>query len=523
MSIIWVPDLYGMNQRQAPDEIPDYSAHILKNISLAQPGAWSKRKGTDLLSSTQAGNGVYGLASYYKEDGTYTIRAVRSTDLDVYSEGGDSWAAIDSAQFTASTKIQSANFLNRVYHISESDFLCYESGGACTEVGSGSDRLKATDVAVAQRTLFVSGVTYADGSAQDWENRIYYSVFSGVTPTHQLWTDAEGSLGASTKYIQIEYPIIGNIQYKGLIHFFTKKECWRFNLQDEGTYGPRKVFDRGLAGVRAVAQCNDWLIFMSPDKRLWAWGGTRQPMPLSWDIEDDSLGKAVVNAIEDANVEDVAIGALGNEFWVSVGDVDYYGETIENACLRGLVTQNMGAVLWGVDSLPVKPVVFENTILGSKEVLLFGSDAVDDVYRMSVGTNDGSTAIDAYGRTRFFDLGSQLKSKDLARIYIKYTPQSVADTYLEVKYALDGEMTYTAASDPDASTPVTKHNVIDMYESASSTNIDAVKCVEMPASEVFRTISIEIGNGQSSESFQIKAIGFEFQSKNLEINPNKAA
>ena len=89
----------------------------MRNISLDKPGAYIKRKGSDLKATTQAGNGVYGLIEYKSNAGTGKVHSVRSTDLDAYTVGTDTWDAIDAAQFTASTKVQSVNYLNKVVRV----------------------------------------------------------------------------------------------------------------------------------------------------------------------------------------------------------------------------------------------------------------------------------------------------------------------------------------------------------------------------------------------------------------------
>lgn len=505
-----INDLQGMIQRQDPDKIPENFSPLLINISLDKPGTWSKRKGSDLLGSTQAGNGVYGLINYTKNDSSNVIRAIRSTDLDVYSESGDSWSAIDSSQFTASTKISSAVFNNRVYHVSPQDYLVWETGSTCSEVGSGDDRIKANQVIVAQNTLFVCGrVSY--------EDRIYFSVFDSDANqlSHQLWSDAEARLADSTQYFRLNEPHVGSIAFNGLSYHFTKNRCWEWNLISSSL---REVFKIGLGGMRAVTVCNGWMVWMNPEGRIFAWGGAGQPMPLSWSLEDDANGEAFINAIDKETIGDVASGSIGNKFYFSVGDVTNFGETMTNAVLKGLITQTLDNVLWSVDTYPVKPVIFANAVLDSKEVLLFGADGVDDVYQMDTGSNDGSTAINAKAKTAFVDFDAPFFEKSINAIKIKYRPQSGSDTNLVIKYALNGSNSYTTLSDPDGGT--TSYGTIDMYSATSGTDLTDVKAINCHPNTKGRIISLEFSNNQTDEDFEISSIAFDVGSMSpIDIKP----
>lgn len=73
MNIYWMYDLQGIIQRQDMDKTPDNSSPSLVNISNAKPGTWIKDSGSALVDATQAGNGVYGLITFRKNDGTTVL------------------------------------------------------------------------------------------------------------------------------------------------------------------------------------------------------------------------------------------------------------------------------------------------------------------------------------------------------------------------------------------------------------------------------------------------------------------
>ncbi len=523
MQEVWIPRLDSMNQRQDLDKIPDTYSPLLVNISVDKPGSWSTRKGTGLLATTQAGVGVQGLISYNKLDSTKVVRAVRSTDLDTYSTTTNTYTQIDAAQFTAGARISSVNFNNLVYHSSSSDFLVSESGGACSDVGAGADRLKANDICVAQNTLFASNISYANGSAQAWQNRCYYSAFDSGNnvPSSQMWNTSEGSLANSTRWFTLPGIIKGSVSYgsaPGLSYHFTDEECYSFDMGlVDNQIGPQSKFREGLVNKRAVTVCKSWMVFMNNKGSIFAWGGAGTPDQISFEIEDDSKGEAIINKIDKTWLPYVCAGSLGSKVFFSIGDIVYYNKTITNAVLVGLLlpSENGLTALWSLYSLPVRPVIFANATFSGEEVLLFGTDDVDDVYQLGTGTSDNGTAIDAYARTKYQVPSSHLRSNDFSKLLIKYRPQTVENTYLRVKYALDGGIDFKTITDPDNN--ITRYGVVDMYHADNATKLDDIKVLSLPNEVSGRSISIEVGNNQLDEAFEVTGIGFQATTKDLDI------
>lgn len=522
---IWIPRLDSINQRQDLDKIPDTYSPLLVNISIDKPGSWSTRKGIDRLATSQAGLGVQGLITYKKIDNTNILRAIRSTDLDTYSTTTDTYTQIDGSQFTSGEKISSVNFNNLVYHTSSSDFLCKESGGTCSDVGSGADRLKAENICVAQNTLFVSNISYANGGVNDWQNRVYYSAFDSGNniPSDQFWNTSEGSLANSTRWFTLPARIVGSVGYgstPGLSYHFTADECYSFDMTlVDNLIGPQSKFNEGLCSKRAVVTCKSWLVFMNARGAIFAWGGAGQPDQISFEIEDDNKGEAIINLINSSQLANVCAGSLGNKVYFSIGDIVYYNKTITNAVLVGLLLPSEAGLqaMWSLYSFPVKPIIFANGIVNNKEVLFFGANGVDDVYQIETGTSDNGTAINAYGRTKFQVPSSHLRSNDFRELIIKYRPQSANNTYLRASYAVDGSLNFKDLTNPDATQPITRHGVVDMYDANYATKLDEVKKIAMPNEVSGRSISIEIGNSQLNEAFEVTGIGFKVDTKDLDI------
>lgn len=509
----WISDMQSMNQRQDLDKIPDSSSPLLVNISLARPGTWMKRKGSSLLGTHRSGKGVFGLIDYARNNGTNNVQAVRSIDLYQYNSGV--FAAIDANHFPYEEKVESVVYKNRVYMTSPSLNLCYNTGGLMTDVGSGGNEIKGQTLAVAQQTLFIGCITSN-------ENRIYYSLFNLATnqPGDQFWNDSEANLAASTRWFTVPGKNTALFSYgvTGQVYAFTEDACYSFDITfaDNAT-GVKQVFDIGCCGPRAVTQCNGWMIWIDMSRRIWAWGGAGPPMPLSWDLEDEGNGEAIMNQISTSGLEDIAAGSVGNTFYFSVGNLSVLNRSLQNVVITGLLSQNLNSVLWSLYTYPARPIIFAKAKLGGKKVLLFGAEDLDNVYQMDNGTTDGGTAIDMFGITKFFPIEGPFTTKEGDHLLVKYRPQSVKRSYLEIRYSIDCNLNYRPISDPN--TGEKGYGVVNMYDSSYSDRRDAMKKVGLPQDVRGRSISIEFRNNTLSAGCEVSGFGIGISSvKALDIN-----
>lgn len=520
--LYWIDNFAGIIQRQDPDKIPVNCSPLLKNISLGKIGSYVKRSGTDRLATTQAGNGVFGLIEYIPNNGVNAIHAVRSTDLDSYNSGTNAWDQIDSAQFTASTKISSVNFNNRVYHISPSNNLCYETGGTCTDVGSGGNEIRAKLVATAQKTLFVGNVTTIAGGGVSYQDRVYYSDFTGINEKTDTLYDADQTMATSQRWFSCDEPVVAMCAFgvpDSVIHIFTKNRLLRFDIrQESAAVGVVEIFKYGIAGQDAWTICNNNLVWMDPDGRILVWDGfSPEPVIASFTLEDDTYGESIISKIDKTQIDLVAAGSTGSTFRFSVGNITYYGETLNNCELVGLITPDKTNIFWSLNSYPVRPFKYINATLGGEKKLLFGVNNADDIYETNVGGNDEGTAIDAFARTMFTDCDVAMRTKDAIELWVKYRPSSIDTNYIKVSYAVDGEFSYTPFSDPDNVSPVNDYGVINTYDLNSAVKTDKMAVIKFPPGVEFRTLSIELRNSQSNELMDIAGIGIVYRSRPLNI------
>jgi len=516
--IYWITDLQGLNQRQDMDKIPDNYSPYLINIAVDKPGTWRKRPGSKLLSgASRAGSGINCLAEYVQHDGTRYIRVIYGTKLDNYDPTTDTYTNVLSG-FTSDNEMQSTNYLNRQYYFSTTSDMSYDAGVSfATPVVS----IRGYSIAQNQNTLYLGGITQLNGVNQNYQDRTYYSQFDNTnnTGTNQFFKDTE-TLATSTNWFSIQSPVVGLFPYgsTGLLYVFSDHDCYSWDqINPNNGTGPKKVFDKGLAGKFAITTCNNWMIWMDAEYRMWAWGGAGQPMPIAWELEDDSLRESILSSLSGSI--HIAAGSLGNLFYFSIGNVTHKGETLNNVVLVGLMTQSSKAVLWSVYTFPVRPWNFTVATFSGSKVLLFGAYGVNDVYQLGYGVNDNATAVNARFRTKFYDMGVPFKTKMGNKVYIKYRPQASTNCFLKVKWAVDGSTNYTSLSDPDNATPLVKYGVVNMYDATSSSKFDQVKVLELPADVRGRTISFEISNAQLDEQMEITGIGVQVDEEVLDIRP----
>lgn len=513
----------GMNQRQDADKIQDNMSPLLINIGLDKPDTWIKRKGSSILGTTSAGNGIQGAIEYYAYSGSRNVRVIRGGNLDIFN--GTSFSTSVSSGFNASSAPNATQFINRVYYTSTSDNLCYETGtGTLTTVGAGGNEVMAQNIAVAQNSLYIGNVSQIAGSPVTYPDRVYYSFFNATNniPSDQLWTNVNSlnTMSTSTRFFTVLQPNTALFSYgvTGLLYAFTESACYQFDLRNaSNSTGVQKVFDIGCCGARAITQCNGWMIWMDINARVWAWGGAGAPIPLSWGIEDDANGEAFINGINKANLSTVCAGSYKSKFVFGVGNVSTFNETINNSMLTGLITQGLNNVLFSVESYPFAPNIFFNARLNNTNSLLFGANTINDIYLMYQNQyNDNGVAIAAKAKTKFYTMNKQLFQTNIPDdLYIKYRPQSANPDYLVAKYAINMNTAYSIISDPVNA--ITTGGVLDMYSANSSTSRSAVSKLSLPQEARGQTISIEVGNSQLNQGFEVSGMAIGSEQEDLDI------
>jgi hypothetical protein len=503
-------DFQGMNQRQDIDKIPDNNCYLSVNICYDKLGSIRKRPGSTILGLDVAGNGVQGAFEYINKMGIRSLRVIRNNNIETFD--GTNFNITASSVFN-NDKASSVQHIDRVYHIAESTNLCYENGGAIVVVGAGGNEIKGQTLAISQSRLFVGS-----------NDRIYFSILKSNQPTDQLWNDSEASLANSTTYIQLPSRHVAQYVYGAggntLNYIFTNNSCISFDpnyIQD--ATGLKKVSDEGCAGPRAVGECNNLMIFMTPQGRIKGYDGL-SPFPISWDIEDDTNGESVISKLNKKQIENAAFWSQGNMFGFDIGDVTLYGREIPNAQIVGFMSQNSKFVIWGIYSFPQRFNIFLNAKVNDDTILLAGSANSNTIFQLNTGTSDNNIAIDAYYLTKFYKFEDYFSEYQGTGFTLKYRPQSTTNTYASIKFAVNSNLNYLPITDPDAIEPTTDFGVIDMYREDYATNLDALDMVGVPAELDGRSISFEIGNSQLDQGIEVSAFYFKCNVTNINLMPN---
>jgi len=490
----------GIVQRQDPDQIPEGASPLLINISVDKPGTWSKRKGSLLLGTLYAGGMVQGAIEYLSYSGSRAIHSIVDQNYNIFDPTNNVFNTEETGKFPFSTIVNGVNFLNRVYWVCPIDNAKYESGSTMTVWGAGGSEIHAQNICTAQQTLFVSNVTSVNNVAQSYQDRVYYSTFKNNMPTDQLYNDSETNLVGSTRFFTLLAPVTASYAYgvTGLSYHFTENSCYSFDISyASNSLGIQKQFDEGCCGPRAITTCNSWMVWMDAMARIRGWGGAGPVIPLSWGIEDDSNGEAIINNIDKTQLSNVAAGSFKNKFYFSIGDLTIQNQTFKNVVIVGLMTQGIDNVLYTLYSFPWKPVVFFNAKINSTYGLYCGASD-GNVYQLEYPAyNDGGTQpIIAFANTEFKTAGNYFQTNSIVGIYLKYRPQTTQATYLDVSYAVDSNLTYTSLN---------KNGKINMFDPKAATVKDSLAMVNGPAQR-FKSLSLQVGNSLLNQGFSISAI-----------------
>lgn len=517
----WLKDFQGMNQRQDMDKIGDNQSWLLRNVSLDKPGTWSKRKGSRICATSEGGE-ITGGITYFKNDGTTVLRAVRSTNLCTYDPTANTWTTIQTGTFTAGSKVQMVNYLNRVYSISPSDFLSYETGGAGTKVvDSDTNGIKGNTIAVAQNTLFVGGVNAIGAGSVAYQDRVYYTVYdlTNNVSTNNFW-DSGKTFSNSVRFFSTIKPVTALFSYSNMLYAFTETTCYTFDMRYESNaLGVQKVFDIGCANPRAVCEVNGQLVWMSPDARIWSYVPGNAPQNISWILQDDENGEAIINRIPFNTITDVSCGSYKNTVYFSIGAITYLNDNFDGqyCVLKGLFTENNASILWSMDTYSQKPSLFIDGRENGEVVKYFCAYLTKDVYKMNYGVNDGTQTIQSpvttKCRTKFFDFETPYETKEGDEILVKFRPQTANPCILTVSYALDGSLTYIPITSPT----LTTYGKIDMYSTTAGSQLDGYALIKFPPSINFRTLSLEISNAILNNDFEFSGLGINLTSRDLDV------
>jgi len=525
---IYEDQFYGMDRRLDSDKIPDGFSPLCVNVDLDRLSTVRKRKGTALLGVGGAKDQtVQSIIEYVNTSGNTEIHSVRNGSLYKYDTSTKTWGLLVSNIFGSKTltdrklyQVQSVQYKNRIYHVSGGDYLQYNSGDSTsTFVGSSDEnKIKGYCLAVAQRTLFIGNVIV---NGVSYPNRVYYSLFNTKTIQEgdQFWNDEETGLLASTRYFDLQG---GNIQAmvnfgnRNGVYIFTDTKCYTFDVTqvESNPFGALvEVFAFGCAGNRAIRVIDGVMYWMDKQGKIWAWtGNTYKPEEISYGIDDEGLGDSVVSAIDKSadNLSKVCVFGFGRKVYFSIGNLNLDNEVMANACVKITMSQSGQRSLISIDTFPDRILCATIVSLNNNKLLAVGNSSntllLGSGYN-DIDVNNVEIAVPAFYRTRYYDFGDPFSNKSIRSVLIKYRPQSIIDSYLTVKVAVNGSTEYQAISDKTNS--ITTNGFIDMHDENSNFLKQKLGKINLPISTQANLISFEFGTYDKNVSFEISSFGFK--------------
>ena len=519
---IYFDQFYGMDRRVDADKLGQGLSPLAVNVDLDRLGTVRKRKGQTILGqSGGSGQVVQAVFEFVNAAGISEIYSVKNGSIYKYDKINDIFSVVNggSAKFTTNDQVQVEQFKNRVYFSSKSGNLCYFDGTTVIDVNTKEiDKIKATCMAVAQRTLFVGNVTFNNVTYSD---RVYYSLFDTVNRVEddKFWEAAEEGLADSTRYFMVEGGIVRNIITFSNINrvlIFSDSKCYSFDINQVATNylnALQDVFNIGCAGEKAATVVDGVLYWMDRKGKIWAYSGnTSRPEEISYMIDDENLGASVISQIDksDLNLSQVSAFGIGKKVYFSIGSIGLDRESLPNACIKIAASQNGFKGYFAIDTFPSRLLCGNIATINNSQFLMVGTS--ENILLLNSGLNDvssdnGELAINSYYRTRSMHFSYPFANKFIDEVMVKYKPSILANNYLDMAVAVDGQVEYIPVTRPK--TEVLTHGVINTYDPKAEYLGQKTSKIKLPNELKAQTISIEFSNRQLNETFEICGFGFE--------------
>ena len=499
--IFWYQNLSGgMNQTTDNRLLENNESPLLKNIVLDRIGNWSNRKGTDLLGSVTAGSDrVWGLGTYDKSDGTHTFYRIANRDLEEFN-GTDTWSVIDTDEWTASKKVNTVNFLDRIYFGCEdgTTALAYSTGDTITDVAPvigghhlavnkailavGGNNIKPNvifysnpntdqfydatgtcganaDVAGANTVTATAEIfeAYHEGAAYLYNSTEGVLRFiTGFTSGTVVTTDGDTSTWDNdTIYVLVNYftqdgKCTGITSFNEKFISFDEDNMYQWDPQSTWSY---KLAGFGCVNERTMQQVDGYLIWVDREA-IYLYDGNSRPLDISNKIKDNVDGYGLFNLINSANFGQLAAGTIDGKYYLSVGDLSTLSGAPASAITNAEFVFDVATGVWTINSRDDEPVVYSTFInsTGAKN-LYFGEKTNIAVYKMETGTTDDDSAgtagaISLEVRTQDYTFNDPTIEYRISAFYVKY--KSGGD--VTVTYAKNGGSYATLNTLPSSST-----------------------------------------------------------------------
>lgn len=535
--IYWKQNLSGgINSATDNALIENNESPLLKNISLDRVGNWASRKGTELLGSVTAGSDrVWGLGAYDKSDGTHTFFRVCNRDLEKFN-GTDTWSVVDSDEWTASKKVNTINFLDRLYLGCEDGTtpLSYTTTTTITDI---VPTIGGHHLAVNKSVLAVGGnnmkpnvifysdpytdkfysatetcsanadsngantvVTTASVFEADIEGGMIYNSTEGVLRTILDWhtatvpyvtTDASTSTWDNDTVYVMQNVFTQDGKVTGIVGFlgnFVSFDEDNMYVWDPLSNSSSKLPGFGCVNERTIQIVDGNLIWANREGiYLWAGGDTR-PIDISLKLKDSVNGYGIWDLINNTWAQ-LASGTLDNKYYLSLGDLSTQTGAPASALTNTELVMDIQKGTWVLNTRDDEPVVYATFINSSGEKdLYYGEKTAIAVYKINTGTTDDDSA----GTGTAFTLEAQTPHYTFPDPTVEYR---IVAYY--VKYKSGGDVTITTSVNGGT------YSAVDVLSSSSTITTEKIL---PPTEKQGFTHSLKF---TCSSTMQIEAVGFE--------------
>lgn len=533
--LFWYQNLTGgMDQATDFQLVENNASELLKNVVMDRPGTWSRRKGTALIGNvTSGGDDIWGLFTYNKSDGTHTFMRVNNRDLQVFN-GTDTWTSTDTDEWTASKKVNGANYLDRLYLGCEdgtTPLAWVVATGTLTDItptiGGHCLAVNKSILAVGGNAIKPNVIFYSDpytdtfysatgtcaanadsGGANtvtttteifepDMIGGVIYNTTEGVMNLITAWTDGDTITtdAATATWDNDTVYIMQNIftqdgEVTGIVGFndtFISFDEDNMYIWDPTSQWSQKLPGFGCVNERSIAVMDGVLIWADREG-VYLYNGTDRPMDISGRIKDPVYGYGLWDLINDSNWGTIAAGGFDGKYYLSVGTLSTLSGAPASALANAELVFDLASGTWAVNSRDSIPTVYATFInsSGSKD-LYYGEQAASAVYKMNTGTTDatdagGTAAITFEARTPHFVFSDPTVKWRIKECYVRYT----------------GSGTVTATISKD-------HGSYGTFASLSSASTSTEVCILPPADCQAFTFSLKF---VATAATSIEAVGF---------------
>ncbi len=471
--LFWYQNLTGgMNQATNFALVENNESELLQNVTLDKAGVWATRKGTSLLGNvTAGGDEIWGLFTLDLANGTHTFFRVNNRDLEKF-DGTDTWAATDTDEWTANSKVNGVNFKDRLY------LGCADGTTPLAWVVAAGT---LTDIVptIGGSCLVVNKSILAVGGNAIKPNIIFYSdpytdTFYSVTGTCAANADVAGANTITATASIFEPDMVGAVLYNstdGAMNYITgwtsetvvttdtATATWdndtiyilQNNFTQDGkctgvasfqenfvsfdednmyVWDPTSNYSRKIPGFgcvndRTVQVVNGYLIWANRDG-VFLWSGSGLPINIKGKITDPVDGFGLWDLINDSNWSMLCAGADDTKYYLSVGTLSTVAGAPATAMANSEFVFDTSSNTWTPNSRDSIPYVYASYInsSGAKD-LYYGEKDASAVYKMNTGTTDatdaGATATIAFDfRTPHVVFDDPTKQWRIQKYYVRY-------------------------------------------------------------------------------------------------------